>query len=219
MWLPPYRPGRSLISTSGSYLRKSSVGRLKHDSSLADFESRVFQPPRLFSSVVASPTFSASARQTRRCSTEPNRNGKLEEILAQDLQSYLRDCGSVDEADQQQLRAVCSTLARILGQLLQGNEKWSVYYWVDAILPISTTADSGELKIYGLMIWGQSKQTQQWVEPFLGSVRLSETGNRVICRLMCGDAARGLGRLPYGKSNTRAGLRLPEEWLFSFLEQ
>jgi hypothetical protein len=159
------------------------------------------------------------ARQTRRCGTEPDRNADLEEILVHDLQSYLRAGGSGDESEQRKVRAVCSTLARVLGRFLQGNEKWSVYYWVDDILPISTTAVSGELKIHGLMIWGQRKQTQQWVEPFLGSVRLSEAGNRVICRLICGDAARGLGRLPYGKSNTRVGLHLPQEWLFTFSEE
>jgi hypothetical protein len=131
----------------------------------------------------------------------------------------MRVCGGGDESEQQQLRAVCSSLARVLGRLLQGNEKWSVYYWVDDILPISTTVVSGELKIEGFVICGQRKQTQQWVEPFLGSVRLSETSNRVICQLMCGDAARGLGKVPYGKSNTRAGLHLPEEWLFRFSEE
>jgi len=75
----------------------------------------------------------------RRCPTEPNETGDLEEMLAKDVLSYLRVRGGRDEFEQQQLRIVCSTLARVLGRLLQGNEKWSVYYWVDDILPISTT--------------------------------------------------------------------------------
>jgi hypothetical protein len=65
-------------------------------------------------------------------------------MLAQDVRSYLLVCGD-GESERQQLQTVCAALARLLGQLLQGNEKWSVYYWVDDILPISTTVVSGEL--------------------------------------------------------------------------
>jgi hypothetical protein len=133
----------------------------------------------------------------------------------------MRVCGGGDESEQQQLRAVCSSLARVLGRLLQGNEKWSVYYWVDDILPISTTVVSGELKVQGLMIWGQRKQAQLWVEPFSGSVRLSKMSTGVICQLMCGDAAQGIGKVAYGKrsARARAGLNIPEEWLFKFSEE
>jgi hypothetical protein len=94
----------------------------------------------------------------RRCGTELNKNGDLEEMLAQDVRSYLLVCGGREESERQQLRTVCATLARLLGQLLQGNEKWSVYYWVDDILPISTTVVSGELKVQGLMIWGNANK-------------------------------------------------------------
>ena len=137
-------------------------------------------------------------------------------MLARDVRSYLRVCGGGDESEQQQLRTVCSVLARVLGRFLQGNEKWSVYYWVDDILPLSTTVVSDELKVRGLMIWGQSKQAQQWVEPFSCSVRPSEMSNRVIYQIMCGDAAEGIGKVPYGRRSTRAVRHLPEEWLFTF---
>jgi hypothetical protein len=40
--------------------------------------------------------------------------------------------------------------------------------------------------------------------------------NGVICQLMCGDAAQGIGKVPYGKRSARAGLNVPEEWLFTF---
>jgi hypothetical protein len=151
--------------------------------------------------------------------TESNEQCDLEEMLAQDFRSYLRVCEGGGESEQQQLRTVCSTLARVLDRLLQGNEKWSVYYWVDDILPISTTAVAGELKVQGFMIYGQRKQAQQWVEPFSGSVRALETSNKVIYQMMCGDAARGIGNVPYGKRNTRGSLHLPEEWLFTFLKE
>jgi hypothetical protein len=111
---------------------------------------------------------------------------------------------------------VCSVLARLLGLLLQSNEQWSVYYWVDDILPLSTTVVSDELKVQGHMICGQRKQTQQWVEPFSCSVRPSETGIRVIYQLMCGDAAQGIGKVPYERRGTGAVHHLPEEWLFTF---
>ncbi|HTE90483.1 MAG TPA: hypothetical protein VK639_16095 [Terriglobales bacterium] len=140
-------------------------------------------------------------------------------MLAKDVLSYLRVRGGRDEFEQQQLRIVCSTLARVLGRLLQGNEKWSVYYWVDDILPISTTVIAGGINVRGLMVWGQSKQAQQWVEPFSGTVRVLETSNRVIYQLMGGDAARGTGKVPYGNRKTRESLDLPEEWLFTFLKE
>jgi hypothetical protein len=140
-------------------------------------------------------------------------------MLAQDVRSYFGVFRDGGESEQQHLRTVCSTLARLLGRFLQENEKWSVYYWVDDILPISTAVVSGTLKVQGLMIWGQSKHAQQYVEPFSGSVRLSKTSNGVICQMMCGDAAQGIGKVHYAKRSDGAGLHLPGEWLFTFSEE
>jgi hypothetical protein len=137
-------------------------------------------------------------------------------MLARDVRSYLQGCGAAEESEQQQLRSVCSVLARVLGRFLEGDEKWSVYNWVDGILPLSTKVVSGELKVQGLVIWGQRKQSAQWVEPFSCSVRPSETSNRVIYELMCGDAAQGIGKVLYGARSTRGVQRLPDKWLFTF---
>jgi hypothetical protein len=136
-------------------------------------------------------------------------------MLARDVRLYLSVCGGA-ESEQQQLRTVCSVLARVLGRLLQGNEKWSVYYWVDDILPLSTTLVSDELKVQGLMIWGKHKQAHQWVEPFSCSVRPSKTSDGVSYHLMCGDVAQAIGKVPYRSRSTRAVPHLPDEWLFTF---
>jgi len=66
------------------------------------------------------------------------------------------------------------------------------------------------------MIWGQVKQTPEWIEPFLGQVRVGEGANEVLVyRLLCADADRGLGKVGYGTRH-RAGQSLPEEWMFVF---
>jgi hypothetical protein len=139
--------------------------------------------------------------------------------LAKCAQHYLLVCeGDDDAVEQRRLRDLCSTLAKLLGRLLHDTEKWSRYYWVDDILPtLATTLSTGELSVQGLMVWGQHKQTQQWVEPFMCLVRVLKVSDKGVgYELKCGDAACGLGKVQYGTHSGQASRAFPDEWLFTF---
>lgn len=73
----------------------------------------------------------------------------------------MRVRGQGGEAEAHELYSVCSVLARFLGQLLEGNEKWSRYHWVDDVLPsLETVVSHEELSVLGLMIWGKKGQAR-----------------------------------------------------------
>jgi hypothetical protein len=73
----------------------------------------------------------------------------------------MRVRGQADESEAQELRSVCSGAARLLGQLLEGHEKWSRYHWVDGVLPSLAAVVSGEeLSVLASMIWGEKGRTQ-----------------------------------------------------------
>jgi hypothetical protein len=143
---------------------------------------------------------------------------RLEAMLAEDVCSYLRVCERRDEIEQEQLRSLCETLARLLGGLLEEHEQWSRYYWVDAIVPTATTARSGsELNVEGFMIWAERGQSGEWMEPFSASIRLREPGREMSgYRITCGDAVRGLRTLNYTMGTKRARWARAEGWLFEF---
>jgi hypothetical protein len=140
-------------------------------------------------------------------------------MLAESVRSYLRGQGD-DAARQQQLRFVCSALDRLLGELLAQDKRWSRYYWVDTILPLSETVPSpGKLIVRGLMIWGQRKQSRQSCEPFSCSLHVSETSDELIgYEILCGDAAVGLGKMPYADRSRFTDGDFPNKWLFTFSE-
>ena len=153
--------------------------------------------------------------------TESHVIDSLEKMLAENVRSYLRGLGNGDHSAQQsQLRSICAALARFLGKLLEQGQEWSRYHWVDDILPISETVPSpGTLKVRGLMIWGQRKQTQQYCEPFSCSVCVSETSGEITgYEILCGDAALGLGRRPHRDQRRFTDEDFPKKWLFTFSE-
>src|SRR5258706_13448909 len=68
-----------------------------------------------------------------------------------------------------------------------------------------------------LAIWGKTARGPFWIEPFLASVRVSESSDTIVnYDLGFGDAVRGLGTVPYGKHLRRADWFFPTEWLFRF---
>jgi hypothetical protein len=150
--------------------------------------------------------------------TEPHKDNVLQSLLSRDVRSYMRARGQGDEAEAHELRSVCSGLARFLGQLLEGSEKWSRYQWVDDVLPsLAAVVSHEELSVLGLMIWGERKQTQQWVEPLFASLRVSENGEELLgYYILCGDAAAGLRKLPYERHAQAARRADPENWIFVF---
>lgn len=140
-------------------------------------------------------------------------------MVARDVRSYIRSHGRADESEERALRSVCSGLARLVDQLLEGHEKWNRYQWVDSVLPSMTAVVSDEeVSVLGSMIWGAKGSGRQWVEPFFASVRASEDENLLAYHIMCGDAATGLGKLPYAMYAATAKRSDPTDWVFVFSE-
>lgn len=140
--------------------------------------------------------------------------------LADEVRSYLLVHGRGDEAEEIQLRSVCSGIARLLGRLLDSEERWNRYYWVDAILPTSVTVPlPGELNIQGLVIWGDRGTTQQWWEPFAATMRVYASPDTVLgYQMMFGNAQLGLGKVRYNTHPRGWNWAPPESWLFVFLK-
>ena len=113
-----------------------------------------------------------------------------------------------------------STIARLVGYLLQGEERWSRYYWVDAIRASRVRVrNDGELKLEGSLIWAEHKQRGMWIERLSATVRLSMTSKELVgYQIMIGDVARGLKKEPYSISPGRANRPAVAQWLFTFSE-
>lgn len=152
--------------------------------------------------------------------TKPHEENVLQSIVAHDVRSYMRARGQRDDSEAHELRSVCSGLARLLGQLLEGHEKWSRYHWIDSVLPtLAAVVSDEELSVLGSMIWGEKGSTKQWVEPFFASVRVSESGEELLgYQIMCGDTSTGLRKLPYATYARTAERSDPEDWIFVFSE-
>ena len=141
---------------------------------------------------------------------------KLEAILAKNVQSYLADYKSGDRIEAERLRELCSTLARFLGELVRGHENWSRFYWVDDIAPLSVKVDSSsKIVVDGLLIWGQEKQSYEWREPLLASLKIAIGTSSLEYRILCGDSAKGLGTARCGEEGLWAKV-VPRNWLFTF---
>jgi hypothetical protein len=142
-------------------------------------------------------------------------------MVAESAQAYMRVFERNDESEQEQLRSLCSVLAEFLDRLLDRDDRWSRYKWVDAIVPTALSVPSiGELSIRGKMIWAERGQTREWIEPFLAHVQIPAAGQDTFrFKIFCGDASRGLGTVPYSMSPGRATLADPGKWLFTFTEE
>jgi hypothetical protein len=146
----------------------------------------------------------------------------LESKLARFVRSYLAIQDSDSPEKQEALRWVCSGLEYLLGVLLQGNDGWTG--WVDGIVPATdiltdsvNVVSAVELIVRGRAEWAKQASGPFWIEPFLGSVRISETVDEIVSyELGFGDAARGLGTMPYGKHVRKVDWFFPAAWLFTF---
>ena len=112
-------------------------------------------------------------------------------------------------------------MARLLGRLLETDERWNRYWWVDDALPMSArhpvllkNPSGYELQVQGLMIWGQKGTSKDWVEPSL--MALSEVVEVFKYQIHYGDAVQGLGKVPYGHQSKKTARLLPEQWQFAF---
>jgi hypothetical protein len=108
---------------------------------------------------------------------------------------------------QEELRWVCAGLEHLLDVLMQDRDDWAG--WVDGINPASdmlpdsiTVVSAVELSVRGWAVWGESAGAAPfWIEPFLGTVRASDTADAIVkYELGFGDAVRGLRRFPPWKA-------------------
>src|SRR5690242_14402604 len=102
--------------------------------------------------------------------------------VAKAIRSYVRSSGGNDELEMEKaLQRICPWLAFLLEDLLDGTLGWSG--WVDGVSPATDmipdpvkVISNVELSVRGRADWGESAGTGPfWIEPFLGSVRISET--------------------------------------------
>ena len=150
--------------------------------------------------------------------TGPTQSVNVKAKLANFVQWFIRSSESGADADREEaLRWTCAALARLLGNLLEGSEGWSRWYWVDDIIPTSETIGTqNELHVEGLAIWGESGGTAEWVEPLSAWVQVREGGEDVGYEMKFGDAETGLGQIPYGKHRSHVKPGCPDEWMFVF---
>jgi len=135
----------------------------------------------------------------------------LESKLAGFVHSYIAAFHRGDPSQQQEeLRWVCSGLEFLLGVLLQERDGWAG--WVDGINPTTdmlpdsiSVVSAVELSVRGWAIWGESAGAGPfWIEPLLGSVRISDTGDAIVSyELSFGNAALAGSRL-YGLRRARS---------------
>jgi hypothetical protein len=150
--------------------------------------------------------------------------GDLESKLAGFVHAYITAVHRGDPSQQQEeLRWVCSGLEYLLGALLQERDGWAG--WVDGINPATdmlpdsiSVVSAVELSVRGWALWGKSVGAEPfWIEPFLGSVRVSDTADAIVSyELRFGDAVHGLGKFPHGKHLRRVDWFFPTKWMFTF---
>jgi len=125
-----------------------------------------------------------------------------------------------ESSERAALMSVASVLAALAARLLEGNELWGPDRWVDDIFPSceAEVAASGQVALDGLLIFGDAgKGSQEWWEPFYGSLRISETGDEILSyELKIGDAAWGLGKVRYNEHPRGWNWSRPEKWIFVF---
>jgi len=100
-------------------------------------------------------------------------------------------------------RPTAITVSALVERLLEGNEVWGPQRWVDDIWTSAPAqvVGPGHMVFDGLLIFGDfGKGTQEWWEPFHGSVRISESRDEILSyEFMFGDAAWGLGKVKYNE--------------------
>jgi len=104
--------------------------------------------------------------------------------LAAGVRAYraLADRGTA--AGQERLQRICGQLEWFLNGLLRGHEGWTRHRYVDGLIPDSVAVTSPvAVEIRAIMIWGKGRG--QWVEPFLGAVRIAPHANRIESYELC----------------------------------
>ena len=139
--------------------------------------------------------------------------------VANAVRQYLLQTPSERISEDDKLRPVCRGIAALLSQVLATADGWSRYNWVDDILPCTVKSLSGtELEFSGLVIWGSRGSTKEWIDPLFASIRLSDTSESLEYVLRFGNEDRGLGKCPYGSSQSYPEVPVAN-WIFELGSQ
>jgi len=144
----------------------------------------------------------------------------VETRLANAVRIYLLQTPGERISEDDQLRPLCRRIAALLSEVLVGADGWSRYNWVDDILPCTAKSVSEtELEVSGLVIWGSSGTTNEWIDPLFVSVRLLDRSSEVLGYVLrFGNADGGLGKCPYGSSQDFPYVPVTN-WIFTFASQ
>jgi hypothetical protein len=142
---------------------------------------------------------------------------EVENSIATAVENYLLAKPNDRISEDEDLRPVCSRLARWLHAELKNNDEWGPYRSVDDLLPCTADRLSKTgLALQGLLIW-MDDRTRDWVEPLLAKIHLSgDPAAPLELEVRLGDAKQGLGRTPYG-TPLDYPLVPVDRWLFAFV--
>ena len=138
---------------------------------------------------------------------------ELRTELAVGVRAYLAMTNPGSAVGQERLQRICAQLEWFLNGLLREHPGWTRHRYVDGLLPdsVAVTSPVG-LDVRAMMIWGKGRS--QWVEPFLGAIRVATGADRVESyEFSFGDADQGLGRVPFRPHRRRPAD--PARWLFT----
>ena len=142
----------------------------------------------------------------------PQRN--LEDLEGK-LADAVRQYGSVhdDAGQREQDRWLAAVVAALTGLLLDREETWSRYWWVDSVLPESIEKTTPlTVEISGDLIWGDERN--QWVEPFHGRISLGWQSDAALSyEFQVGNAAVGLQKRSVGARQRRQPVLT--DWVFT----
>ena len=142
----------------------------------------------------------------------------LESSVVESLRAYASARNRGDEfVVVDRLRELCSSVARLTGELLQSQSAWGQHRWVDDMLPTHVEVPhSHMLLLQGWMIWGERGSKQQWIEPLSATLQWSDQGRLILkYEITLGDALTGIGAAAY-RSRSVLETRTPTKWFFSF---
>lgn len=157
---------------------------------------------------------------------EEERQPDLESKLAEFVRTYIAAARSDDlSKEPEALRWMCCGLEWLLERRLKGREG-SEWWWVDGIVPATDMMPDAiqvisavEVSVRGYALWAKASEAPLWIDPFFCIVRISETGDSIAgYELYFGDAARGLGKVPYDKHLRWVDWFFPQEWVMTFSE-
>jgi hypothetical protein len=142
---------------------------------------------------------------------------EVETSLAIAVRIYLLAEPNDRISEDENLRPVCSWLARWIHSLLKNSDGWGPYRSVDYILPCSADRSSpANLVFRGLLVW-MDDRTREWKEPLYAKIHLSGNPSTPLeYEVHVGDAEQGLGKVPYGTLSDYPSVPV-DRWLFTFI--